>query len=374
MPYTPYLFQKFYARISSLSAPLKHKLCAIACVSTGINSSFGKPVWIPDVVRARQTSERWRLAYDTMRHNGYDFHNAMVQDWADFLDDGGSSYMSLLVHYGGEWKNTPDLDYVDGKVRIFDELPNDFDVGGLKRVIASLGYDDIIKLHYCDSSKTLQYGRQERICTSTRKRKKELDKEVASLNSGDVIDDDLCKESDRDYGHLLPSSPKHMKRKTLTHSAHMLTLRPNDDGHFFLGQLFQGVVEFRKALTNYSVSTGRDLVFTRNTKVALGARCRLHELGCPCYIWASVEKKNGTMYVKTLVLRHTCGRVPKRKKIKAKWVAENYYTKFNVNPYLRCQEIVDTIWSEFGVKDFKKIDGCATGFAVIYGSVAMDLG
>ena len=37
-------------------------------------------------MRARQASKRRWLAYDIMRHNGYDFHNAMVQDWVDFLD------------------------------------------------------------------------------------------------------------------------------------------------------------------------------------------------------------------------------------------------------------------------------------------------
>ena len=56
------------------------------CVCKHWNDLWFWKAWIPDVVRARQASERWWIATDIMRHNGYGFHNSMVQDWAEFLD------------------------------------------------------------------------------------------------------------------------------------------------------------------------------------------------------------------------------------------------------------------------------------------------
>ncbi|XP_021754670.1 uncharacterized protein LOC110719977 [Chenopodium quinoa] len=80
----------------------------------------------------------------------------------------------------------------------------------------------------------------------------------------------------------------------------------------------------------------------------LGVKCK--EQSCPFYIRVSLEKGKKTMTVKTLKPRHNCGRVAQMKKLRAKWIAKTYHNKFKVNPYLKCQEIVDTIWSAWGVK------------------------
>lgn len=38
------------------------------------------------------------------------------------------------------------------------------------------------------------------------------------------------------------------------------------------------------------------------------------------------------------------------KKIRASWIAKAYHHKFKIKPYIKYQEIVDTLWVEKGVK------------------------
>lgn len=184
---------------------------------------------------------------------------------------------------------------------------------------------------------------------SQRSHQHDFEEECSDYDSDNHLDSPEISDAE-DYGHLIAEQPKPKKKKILTHSSHMLTLRHDDEKHFFLGQQFEDANEFRKAITNYCVSQGRDVDFTRNDQTRLGAKCKAKDKGCPWYIWASLEKEKGTLVVKTLIPKHNCGRLPTIKKLKASWVAENYHSKFKVNPYLKCQEIVDTIWSEYGIK------------------------
>uniref|UniRef100_A0A803MPI8 PB1-like domain-containing protein n=1 Tax=Chenopodium quinoa TaxID=63459 RepID=A0A803MPI8_CHEQI len=66
--------------------------------------------------------------------------------------------MSVIVHYGGSWEETPTLVYVGGTTKIFDELPADLYAIYFKKMIDSLGYEDISKLHYCDPLKRVDVG------------------------------------------------------------------------------------------------------------------------------------------------------------------------------------------------------------------------
>ena len=58
----------------------------------------------------------------------------------------------------------------------------------------------------------------------------------------------------------------------------------------------------------------------------------------------------GFFTVKTYIPIHTCGRLARVKKLRAKWIAETYHKNFSVNPYLKLRKIVDTLWDEYGVK------------------------
>ena len=54
--------------------------------------------------------------------------------------------------------------------------------------------------------------------------------------------------------------------------------------------------------------------------------------------------------MKTFVSEHTCGRTPIIKKMTSHWIAEHYQNLFKVNPYMRVQDIQETIWLEKGIR------------------------
>ncbi|KAL2893343.1 hypothetical protein RDABS01_009252 [Bienertia sinuspersici] len=62
----------------------------------------------------------------------------------------------IVLHHGGRWELNPHLSCLGGKVKIVNDLPTDFNGSYMKSLINSLGYDNIIKLYYCDPLKNLQ--------------------------------------------------------------------------------------------------------------------------------------------------------------------------------------------------------------------------
>ncbi|KAL2920833.1 Type IV secretion system protein virB4, partial [Bienertia sinuspersici] len=61
----------------------------------------------------------------------------------------------IIIHHGGKWINKPKLSYVGGNVKLINNVPLDFDRSCLRGLINSLGYNNIVKLHYCDPLKEL---------------------------------------------------------------------------------------------------------------------------------------------------------------------------------------------------------------------------
>ncbi|XP_021740057.1 uncharacterized protein LOC110706442 [Chenopodium quinoa] len=167
--------------------------------------------------------------------------------------------------------------------------------------------------------------------------------EYESLSNSNDDDDDEC-------GFLLPQ-PGKKKKRVSKQTSHYLPFPTHSETEspFYLGQKFKDIVELREAITTYSVSIGRDIKYIKNDKTRIGAKCKARERGCPWYLWASMSG-NGTLSVKTHIPQHNYGRVARVKKIRATWIASKYHGKFKINPYLKCQEIVDSIWSEWGIK------------------------
>ncbi|KAL2893902.1 Translation initiation factor IF-2 [Bienertia sinuspersici] len=66
--------------------------------------------------------------------------------------------LCIVLHHGGKWQQSPTFKYVGGNVKLINDIPTNFDANYLKTVIASLGYNNVIKLHYCDPLKSLHNG------------------------------------------------------------------------------------------------------------------------------------------------------------------------------------------------------------------------
>ncbi|KAL2926770.1 putative flagellar filament outer layer-like protein [Bienertia sinuspersici] len=284
--------------------------------------------------------------------------------------------MTIIVHYGGEWKQKPDLEYVGESCRIFDEIPSGFNVDGMRKIIDSLGYKDIVKLHYCDPCKSIKTGLRflsydnatfakflslsiyyKMMDVYTEHHDDEDDGSDKGVVSEGRISMDWLGNDENDEG-VLGGGEKDLENELLnnrrqstmcddpltdaedgsgsdTYSFPESPLKSDteegignlvDDGsHFFVGQQFEVAKELKKAITNYCVSQGRDVVLTKNGKKKMGAKCRAHDRGCPWWIWASTNSEHGTMVVKTLVPKHICGRIPNVKKLRSKWIAEHHH-------------------------------------------------
>ncbi|XP_057249985.1 uncharacterized protein LOC130591089 [Beta vulgaris subsp. vulgaris] len=153
-------------------------------------------------------------------------------------------------------------------------------------------------------------------------------------------------ESDEDdVGFLVP--PPSNKSSKL----HNISYKPGttpQNTYFSVGMDFLNANQFKKALSDYCVNNGKDVKFTKNHKDRVGAKCKA--TGCEWSIWASWDGKKKTFRVKTYNGAHNCGRTQKSKKISRRWIANHYHNKFKINPYWKMQEIVDTIWNEWGLK------------------------
>uniref|UniRef100_A0A803LPQ8 PB1-like domain-containing protein n=1 Tax=Chenopodium quinoa TaxID=63459 RepID=A0A803LPQ8_CHEQI len=64
----------------------------------------------------------------------------------------------LVVHHGGVWVDGEEMYYRGGRINVFDDIPHTVDSSYVKQLIDSLGYTDIVKLHFLDPRKTMQDG------------------------------------------------------------------------------------------------------------------------------------------------------------------------------------------------------------------------
>ncbi|XP_028109550.1 uncharacterized protein LOC114308207 [Camellia sinensis] len=69
-----------------------------------------------------------------------------------------------------------------------------------------------------------------------------------------------------------------------------------------------GIVEFRNALSKFSIECGFEFIFVKNDKVRVSAQCLFRETkGCMWNVHGRVENANGFFYIRKLNNVHTCG-------------------------------------------------------------------
>lgn len=173
------------------------------------------------------------------------------------------------------------------------------------------------------------------------------------LNLGDDFDgySDLDSpsesEDEDDVGYLV--APQHHKRGRGKQKQNN-TETEEREATFYVGQQFENPKTFRKAIIDYSIDKGRNIPFSKNDSTRVCAECEHKDKGCKWRIWASWERGRRSFTVKTFVSEHTCGRTPIIKKMTSHWIAEHYQNLFKVNPYMRVQDIQETIWLEKGIR------------------------
>ncbi|KAF2286773.1 hypothetical protein GH714_030173 [Hevea brasiliensis] len=85
-----------------------------------------------------------------------------------------------------------------------------------------------------------------------------------------------------------------------------------------LGMEFSDAIEFREAITKYSIARGVKIKFTKNEPNRVRAKCQKK---CPFHIFASKPYVDDPLVVKTLKSAHRCYRVFKNPRVSFKWLA-----------------------------------------------------
>uniref|UniRef100_A0A803M8Q3 F-box domain-containing protein n=1 Tax=Chenopodium quinoa TaxID=63459 RepID=A0A803M8Q3_CHEQI len=349
---------------------------------------FSKLNW-KESLRASVVCQNWRrmiveCAFIPFHHyNRTHSYETWVMD--DIGDNDGKdlwAYTSMdmeispciILHHGGKWINEEqNLTYAGGQVKVFNDLGGDFDGTFIKSLINSLGYSNVIKLHYCDPLKNVVNGVRFLSyddCTFTKFKSllfeykiidvfTEHDEYVRGFNIGSgrgpicrnketVVDEDVMDLGDQGEGvkdareRIRDDAKNEFQFSQELESLDRLAVR-SDQLHLDLSS--DDGEESNSDLDSPSQSDDdADCGFL----VPKPKKCKGKD--CKWYLWASLEGGNGTLTVKTLVPHHNCGRLAKVGKIRSAWIAKKYHSKFNVNPYLKCQEIVDIVWSEWGIK------------------------
>ncbi|KAL2933496.1 Serine/threonine-protein kinase RUNKEL, partial [Bienertia sinuspersici] len=219
------------------------------------------------------------------------------------------------------------------KIRIVNDLLTDFNGSYIKSLINSLGYDNVIKLYYCDPLKNLQSGVRflgYEDCTFAKfsslylilhydpttvygdDYEPKLDG-VLHITLGDDIDYDE-EGSDIDDAKVTDAREKlslenNMETKLMNELKYLNRVAEGDlfefespknfddenECGFLLPHLvshkkqqmrkesweFEDVVELGEAITIYSISTGSDIKYFKNDKIRIGAKCKEKDRGYP---------------------------------------------------------------------------------------------
>ena len=113
------------------------------------------------------------------------------------------------------------------------------------------------------------------------------------------------------------------------------------------GLKFKNFKEFKDAVRNWGIKNRYQPYFSHNDKTRCIAKCCKEKKTCKFYIYAGrVSADDPTVQIKTVCLRHTCGKVWNNFHMTAKWLAKRYVNRFRANP----------LWNEAGLIDLIQND------------------
>ncbi|RYR04293.1 uncharacterized protein [Arachis hypogaea] len=102
---------------------------------------------------------------------------------------------------------------------------------------------------------------------------------------------------------------------------------------FKVGQLFPTMESFKKALKDYFVHEGKDVLYIKNEKLRVRAACAGKE--CPWLIFTSWNSSKGCFQIKTLYNEHNCGRDFGSNLADRAWVTDKLVKKLFTQPDLK---------------------------------------
>ena len=121
-------------------------------------------------------------------------------------------------------------------------------------------------------------------------------------------------------------------------------------------QKFTSRQSFKNAIAKYEILQGRNITITSSNnhrKQNVTVKC---VSGCKFYLYGGWDSRRVVYVVKLDNGEHSCSRnMKKNRKMKSRWVADQFLEVFKVRPHWPAKEIMATIKKAFGVlvnKDF----------------------
>jgi hypothetical protein len=116
---------------------------------------------------------------------------------------------------------------------------------------------------------------------------------------------------------------------------------------FCVGMTFIGRKEFKDALIKYGLETRRHLIFPKDEKSRIRAKCSWK--GCPWVIFGSSKTNNDRFQIKSFTNEHICPKRKDNRLVTGPRIADKYEHIIKANPLWKLQNMKETVLIDMGV-------------------------
>ncbi|KAJ4978547.1 hypothetical protein NE237_009327 [Protea cynaroides] len=115
-----------------------------------------------------------------------------------------------------------------------------------------------------------------------------------------------------------------------------------------VGDEFEDVYSYRRALTDFIVQEGSNVIRMKNEKNRVTIVCSTE--GCPWMIHAAAKRDGHTFKVKKYIFPYSCGRVEKNKTASSAWIAQKLGSRLKIDPEMKVKSMEATTKARYGIK------------------------
>ncbi|KAF5191624.1 hypothetical protein FRX31_018795 [Thalictrum thalictroides] len=113
-----------------------------------------------------------------------------------------------------------------------------------------------------------------------------------------------------------------------------------------LGMLFSHSTEFKDAIRDFAVVTGRQLKFAKNNKQRVLVRCKR---GCPFRLMGGPVRGEASYQIRSLVNEHKCNKNYQVPMANANWLVKKFHDRILRNPKWKLKDFIKDIREEYGM-------------------------
>ncbi|KAG8369939.1 hypothetical protein BUALT_Bualt14G0065400 [Buddleja alternifolia] len=186
--------------------------------------------------------------------------------------------------------------------------------------------------------------------TNIRSKGKQIDKEFhqrlfddVEMGMGVHLESDSDCESSADELQSLCSDDEENEGGTKYIRFHPKTAMENPQ--FRIGMVFTSPDEFKQAVRSHAIHWQRDIVFLKNDKRRVRAKCKSTK--CPWVALASKMRNSTTFQIRTLNVKHKCGRtLSKNKFVTSKLLSQKYKNDWRLNNCWRVGDFQEKVHND----------------------------